>query len=126
MNFLERHADKIMPIPFSGCFVWMGSHNGKYGTVNIAHKICKAHRESFRATQPIPTGLWVLHSCDITFCVNPAHLFLGNRSDNMQDMVRKGRDNKTSRQRGEAWHQAHKNQGRRKKVSQPTKPEGVQ
>ena len=51
-----------------------------------------AHRFSWIVNRgPIPPGLHVLHHCDNRLCVNPSHLFLGNNDDNIADMIRKGR-----------------------------------
>jgi HNH endonuclease len=47
----------------------------------------------------IPDGLDILHTCDNRKCVRPTHLFLGTATDNMQDMLRKGRANKARGER---------------------------
>lgn len=42
---------------------------------------------------PIPTEMHVCHRCDNVLCINPNHLFLGTRSDNLRDASRKKRLN---------------------------------
>lgn len=93
-EFHERYS----PEPNTGCWVWTGpvAPNG-YGT----HGTDKAHRVSYRIHNgPIPSGMWVLHSCDNRWCVSPHHLRLGTRRENIDDMVARRR-NRVSKQQGQ-------------------------
>jgi hypothetical protein len=64
-----------------------------YGQISYRGKQMKAHRASWTVFKgDIPTGICVLHTCDNPKCVNPDHLFLGSMKDNVQDMMKKGRD----------------------------------
>lgn len=82
-----------IPEPNSGCWLWLArvSPNG-YGSTNVDGRDTGAHRASYLAFNgPIPSGLHVLHRCDVPLCVNPDHLWLGTNADNVRDMVAKGR-----------------------------------
>jgi hypothetical protein len=84
----------VMPIPYSGCWIWLGSiGGGGYGEVtDIPYRRVYVHRLAWeRSGQDIPNDLCLLHKCDVPACCNPSHLFLGTRTDNMADKVRKGR-----------------------------------
>lgn len=75
------------------CWPWTGARawNG-YGQFGDGGQIHIASRVAWELScGPIAEGLHVLHRCDNPPCVNPAHLFLGTHSDNMRDMVAKGR-----------------------------------
>lgn len=83
-----------LPEPNTGCWLWEGSYDRKsgYGWIRINGRNMRSHRAAWEETYgPIPKGLHVCHRCDTPPCVNPKHLFLGTRSDNMTDMVKKGR-----------------------------------
>jgi hypothetical protein len=87
----ERIERKIVRVPFSGCWLWVGSAS-RYGYVWDGAQVATAHRTVFRmAGGVIPDDKELLHTCDIGVCVNPSHLVVGTHSENMADMARKGR-----------------------------------
>jgi HNH endonuclease len=65
-----------------------------YGRFRVNGILDYAHRYSWKIYKgSIPQGMNVLHHCDNPSCVNPDHLFLGTQSENLHDMVAKGRGN---------------------------------
>lgn len=86
----ERH---FVPEPNSGCWLWIGAH-GRRGYGQLADESRRlriaTHVSWFLRHGEWPV-LWVLHKCDTPPCVNPDHLWLGTRSDNIRDMIEKGR-----------------------------------
>lgn len=94
---LDKLFEKSMPIPFCGCWIWMGglARDGRYGSCSYLDHIYRTHRLSyFLAYGQIPDGVNVLHKCDIPLCINPDHLFLGTDADNMLDKTEKNRQAK--------------------------------
>jgi hypothetical protein len=77
----------------NGCWQWtgfLGTHG--YGDFWLDGRIQRAHRAAYQIfAGPLPAGAFVCHRCDWPGCVNPAHLFLGDASRNMQDAAAKGR-----------------------------------
>jgi hypothetical protein len=74
------------------CWFWIGPHSPRgYGLINREGPYIQAHRTAWMLLKgEIPTGLDVLHKCDIPQCVNPDHLFLGTDADNALDRASKG------------------------------------
>jgi hypothetical protein len=96
LRFLRLVNDKV---PLNGCWLWQGGKSGSerydYGNFKYKGKTQKAHRVSYLLFRgDFPQELDVLHTCDNPECVNPWHLFLGTHTDNMTDMMKKGRGNK--------------------------------
>lgn len=90
-----KHRFEIKYTYSDGCWLWKGAtHKQGYGLFrSVSNEVMKlAHRVSYELyIGPIPEGIKVLHSCDVTSCVNPSHLFLGTQKDNMKDAATKGR-----------------------------------
>jgi len=96
MKIPDRIERKIVRIPFSGCWIWIGAAN-RYAYSYMNGRVVRLHRALFElAGNVIPTGMELLHSCDIGVCVNPDHLSVGTHQDNMTDMVQKGRSKSTT------------------------------
>jgi len=96
---LDRFWEKVVERP-NGCWEWTAGRNPSgYGIFTVTISAYRthtflAHRFAFEistATE-IPHNTFVCHHCDNPPCVNPAHLFLGDRKANARDMVAKGRE----------------------------------
>lgn len=80
----------------NGCIQWTGAMTPKgYGMIRLTSPVRKCmyvHRLAWILRNgEIGTGIEICHSCDNPGCLNYYHLFAGTKSDNMRDMVRKGR-----------------------------------
>lgn len=104
---IDRFMEKVQIVSESGCWIWTGSiGKAGYGTFNAGGGTYKsAHRWSYLHYKgKIPEKMDVCHKCDVRSCVNPHHLFIGTRRDNMIDASQKGRISRKGGNRGEFHH----------------------
>lgn len=89
----NRFWSKVAVGNASECWLWTAARLPRgYGQFQLSGKSRRAHRVAYEiAVGPIPKGMHVLHSCDVTSCVNPAHLHLGTHDENMREMVERKR-----------------------------------
>jgi hypothetical protein len=96
LSLAQRFWTKVDKTKSDSCWLWSAykSKDG-YGHIKLPGRngaLKSAHRISWQLTfGNIPHGVNVCHTCDNPSCVNPAHLFLGSDTDNMQDALAKNR-----------------------------------
>lgn len=96
--FQRRFWSKVRKT--AGCWIWTGSITGVgYGDIRLRSGLVSAHRASWLIANggSVPRGRDICHRCDVRACVNPAHLFLGTRADNVHDCISKDRHARGSR-----------------------------
>jgi hypothetical protein len=88
----EHFESRMTPEPNCGCWLWLGGI-GKRSNGSIEGRF--RYKDETRAARSawllyrgeIPDGSHVLHTCDVSLCVNPDHLYLGSHLENIRDLV---------------------------------------
>ena len=80
-EIVEIIAANIIPVPFSGCLLWLGAMAGNgYGTLYIGGgnkngKVVLVHKYWYEHHRgAVPSGLELDHLCRVPLCINPDHL----------------------------------------------------
>ena len=93
----ERFWSKVERRSGNECWPWRASVQRGYGAFRLTdatgrRRQVNAQRVAYVLTWgPIPDGEHILHLCDTPLCCNPRHLVTGTRSENMRQMVERGR-----------------------------------
>lgn len=93
MNAFDLFDRFIIPVPFAGCWIWIGDISDKgYGRVRRG-PVGASGRPSYRFAHrviyelergPVPDGLELDHLCRVRCCVNPDHLEAVTHAQNME------------------------------------------
>lgn len=91
-RLLTKYHERVQVQSVDECWLWLGVKMKGYGHFYARTKVrLRAHRVAFF----LEHGRWprplCRHTCDNPSCCNPAHLLEGTHSDNVRDMVARGR-----------------------------------
>jgi hypothetical protein len=101
---LSEIFERVERLPDApGCWIWPGAVTiGSKGAepyptmrrwVNGEQVTLFLHRYVLEQTQgPLAPGVNACHSCDVTLCIRPDHLYAGTQAKNVADRHAKGRD----------------------------------
>lgn len=106
VNPADRFWRKVEITSGVECWLWSGAARPSgHGVFWLNGMLDSAYRFSYMLHKgPIPKGASVLHTCDNGRCVNPEHLYIGSQKENMQDCLRKGRNERTLRKKCKSGH----------------------
>lgn len=80
----------------NGCWVW-GGYCQRFGHGWLG-RLGLAHRYAWELlVGPLPKDKCLLHHCDNPPCVNPSHLYIGDRKANGTDAAKRGRTTRGER-----------------------------
>jgi hypothetical protein len=76
----------------TNCWLWMGSRvRSGYGSIKVNGSMIGAHRYAMYLYRGFdlssPKMILHLNSCPNKSCVNPEHLYIGTRADNLKDAI---------------------------------------
>lgn len=73
---VQRFERFHQPIPFSGCWIWMGALSSDgYGSFYVDGRSIAAHKFSYEQLHgPVAPLIELDHLCRVRCCVNPAHV----------------------------------------------------
>lgn len=91
---VDKENGPVVNAELGRCWLWIASvDKDGYGEFGSLQGPCyketretRAHRISFAINNGLSAyKKLVLHKCDVSGCVNPAHLYLGDHADNAQE-----------------------------------------